>query len=183
MPRALPSGHPVLALSWERDDSLRAIGTGWLKEPAFWPCWRGIAWVRSLLQWRLDLFRAMLQEQDGFPKVARSARALGVRIASTPTQQADICVDDAGCVRPGHGGLSLTIGSPSHLPPHRRPPQFGGIGKDPVFMLTKPFWAAVRIHVDSPQEHHACGEPIIRCPVEQYERELAATRFYWRKVE
>jgi hypothetical protein len=50
-------------------------------------------------------------------------------------------------------------------------------------MLTKPFWAAIRIHVDYPQEYHASGEPIIRCSVEEYERELAATRFYWRKVE
>lgn len=155
----------------------------WLHGNAHLAYWRAIAWLRSLLQWRIDVFRAMIPEQDGFPKLERSARALGVRIESRPPHQADICMDDAGFVEPGRGGMSLAIGSPENLPPHRRPPQFGGIGRDPVFRLTKPFWAAVLIHVDQPQEHHACVEPIMRCPLEDYERELAATRLYWRKVE
>jgi hypothetical protein len=149
----------------------------------FWMGWRAIAWVRSLLQWCILVFRAMLQEEDGFPKVERSARALGVRIPSASQAQADIEVDEKGYVSPGKGGMSLAIGSPNHLPPHRRPRQLGGIGRDPVFILTKPFWVAVHIHVDQPGEHHACLEPIVRCPIEDFECELAATRRYWRKVE
>lgn len=155
----------------------------WFQGNAFLTGWRVAAWLRSLMQWRICVFRAMISEEDGFPKLGRSARALGVRTEPTIQSQADIPVDDAGFVKPRTGGLSLAIGSPKNLPPHRRPRQFGGIGQDPVFMLTKPFWAAICIRVDKPEEHHASMEPIVRCRVEDFEGELAATRMYWRRVK
>lgn len=145
--------------------------------------WRAVGWGCSLAQWRLYVYRAMIEDQDSLPKLERSARALGLRIEPIPGVPADIDVDASGFVKRGHGGMSLTIGSPRNLPPHRRPRAFGGTGRDPVFMLMTPLWAAVRIHVDNPEEHHACMEPLMRCSLEAFERELAATRPYWRKVE
>jgi hypothetical protein len=135
------------------------------------------------MQWRLCVYRAMIEDQDRLPKLARSARALGLRLDSTPEVTADIDVDTAGFVQRGRGGMSLAIGSPRNLPAHRRPREFGGTGRDPVFMLMQPFWAAVHIHVDNPEEHHAYMEPIRRCCLEAFELELAATRRYWRRVE
>ncbi|MCM1236256.1 MAG: hypothetical protein NC489_39755 [Ruminococcus flavefaciens] len=37
-------------------------------------------------------------------------------------------------VHPKTGGMSVSS-SPKDLPPHRKPPEFGGTGKDPVWKM------------------------------------------------
>lgn len=67
--------------------------------------------------------------EAGLPEVGRSARTLGVR------PQIDIPVDGEGIVRDGMGGISVAPNSPMRLPAHRRPPEFAGTGKDPLWVL------------------------------------------------
>src|SRR5207248_2974821 len=66
---------------------------------------------------------------DGFPLAGPLARTLGAR------PDIDLAADARGMVRPGIGGVSVSPGDPMHLPPHRRPPEFGGMGRDPVWRI------------------------------------------------
>ena len=76
------------------------------------------------------LYRAMKRDPlDGFPLLNPSARGLGIRPGI------DIPVDDYGLVEPGAGGMSVAPGSPTNLPLHRRPAEYGGEGDDPVWSI------------------------------------------------
>lgn len=69
------------------------------------------------------LFRGMRGAADGSPELGSSAKTLGARPGI------DIPVDEGGMVRPGTGGTSVND-SPTGMPEYRRPPSFGGSGKD-----------------------------------------------------
>ena len=71
----------------------------------------------------------MQAAQDGYPLAGPTARTLGVRA------KIDIAVDADGGVIPGQGGMSVTPGDPLELRRHRRPPEFGGTGKDPLWAV------------------------------------------------
>ena len=75
----------------------------------------------------VDIFRGMTND-NGSPQIAQSARGLGAWVGPS----LHIKADAHGVVHPGTGGISV---SPSvvDLPPHRRPPEFGGNGKDSVW--------------------------------------------------
>src|SRR5690242_21251496 len=73
-----------------------------------------------------SVYRAMREDPAGGPMVGPTARTLGVRPGD------DILVV-AGQVSPGTGGVSVAPDSPMSLPDHRRPPELGGTGKDPVW--------------------------------------------------
>ena len=45
----------------------------------------------------------------------------------------EIPVGPDGLVHPGTGGMSVSPYDPGNLPEHRRPPEFGGTGRDPVW--------------------------------------------------
>ena len=74
-----------------------------------------------------EIFRGM-KDGSGMPKVEASARGLGARPGT------DIPVDADGLVHPNTGGISMSP-SPGDLPPHRKPPEFGGTGKDPIWKI------------------------------------------------
>jgi hypothetical protein len=69
------------------------------------------------------LYRGMRGAADGTPELGSSAKTLGARPGI------DIPVDEGGMVRPGTGGMSVND-SPTGMPEYRRPPSFGGSGKD-----------------------------------------------------
>jgi hypothetical protein len=71
----------------------------------------------------LNLYRGMRGSADGSPELGPSASKLGAR------PDVDIPVDENGMVRPGTGGMSVNE-SPTGMPEFRRPPSFGGSGKN-----------------------------------------------------
>jgi hypothetical protein len=71
------------------------------------------------------LYRGMMDDGEGQPVCGPSARKLGVRL------EGDIRIPDDGMVEPGTGGMSVGLDDPMNVRPHRRPPEFGGFGRDP----------------------------------------------------
>jgi hypothetical protein len=77
-----------------------------------------------------SLFRSMKEDDGGVPEAAANARALGVRPGiDVPA------VGDEETIQPGQGGVSVSPDDPLNLPAFRRPPQFQGTGKDPVWVI------------------------------------------------
>src|SRR5262245_48897386 len=74
------------------------------------------------------VYRAMREDPGGGPAIGPTARTLGVRPG------VDIPVT-SGQVQPNTGGMSVAPDRPENLPPLRRPPAYGGSGKDPVWAI------------------------------------------------
>ncbi len=120
------------------------------------------------------LFRAMRKADDGTPEVGPSARSLGAR------PDVDIPVDCDGCVHPGTGGVSASPDSPSHLPPHRRPQEFGGTGKDPVWKIeSDSLGDDLRFVPDS--KTHGTIQPSRSMTLEEYQQALGETVYQWER--
>ena len=123
------------------------------------------------------LYRSMTPAPDGLPQVAPTARGLGAR------PMADIPVDGNGVVLPQTGGMSVSPGI-GGLPPHRRPPQYGGTGKDPVYctcISDLPPSLGYRPDPANPTGH-GFVEPSTPMSLDQYQRSLGGTRSKWRLV-
>jgi hypothetical protein len=96
-PRKNQGLEPLRGLACKR----RAIGTAALASNLTLPVAR--------------LYRAMMSDPDGRPRVVPTARGLSVRL------ETDIPVDETtGQVQPGTGGMSVAEESPRSLPVHRR---------------------------------------------------------------
>lgn len=116
-----------------------------------------------------------MMEDDGKPKVGESARTLGVR------PDVDIPVDANGIVHPNTGGMSVSP-SPDALPTHRKPLEFGGTGKDPIWTInTNDLGADLTYVPDSPG--HGTIQPTKPMSFEDYQKALADTNINWEKVE
>jgi hypothetical protein len=122
------------------------------------------------------LYRSMKEGRDAEPEVGRSARMLGVRPGI------DILVDPDGTVTGGAGGMSVAPDSPANLPAHRRPPEHGGTGKDPVWEIRTVDLEEGLAYREDPLQLgvHGFVEPSRRITLEDYERALRATRTAWR---
>jgi hypothetical protein len=119
-------------------------------------------------------YRAMREDASGGPMIGPTARTLGVR------PQVDIAVI-GGLVRPNTGGMSVAPDRPENLHPLRRPPQYGGSGKDPVWALDLArLGAGLRFRQDSPT--HGLIEPSSVVSLAEYERRLADTKPFWKKL-
>jgi hypothetical protein len=106
--------------------------------------------------------------------VGPTARTLGVRPGD------DIPVI-GGQVRPGTGGMSVGLDSPMSLPAHRRPPQFGGTGKDPIWSIdTASLGAEVAFRQDKP--HHGLFEPAREMSIDEFQNALADLAAKWLKL-
>ena len=130
------------------------------------------------------LFRAMRIEMDGFPVCGRTGSTLGVRTEHEEGRCANIVPDESGFVHPGMGGMSVSPDSPRNLPPHRRPRELGGTGKDPVFtifdqQLEKSL--AFRRDPGNPESHGFVG-PAVAQSLAAYEEALWGTRLRWRRL-
>lgn len=134
---------------------------------------------RLLIQSAYPIFRGMRQGADARPTLGSSARTLGVRPGI------DIHVDHNGIVHPGTGGMSASPGSPFNLPDIRRPPKYGGMGRDPVWSIdTSELGPNLRYRLDPGNPSvHGFIEPANSMSLEEYQQSLWATRDTWRLVD
>lgn len=124
----------------------------------------------------IRLFRSMEQAADG-PVADANARALGARPGI------DIPVTTNGMVRPGLGGMSVSPDSPMNLPRHRRPPEWSGTGKDPVWAISSDaLGSALEYYPDPDDSSHGFIEPARPMTFNEYQEQLRATRSAWRLV-
>lgn len=123
-------------------------------------------------------YRAMIPASDGGPACGSTARTLGAR------SEVDIPVDASGRVHPGTGGMSVVPDSPTHLPRHRRPPEFGGTGKDPAWRIQEEHLGPSLRYIpdDVPHPQHGVIEPVISMTFDAYQRALERTARYWTSV-
>jgi hypothetical protein len=122
------------------------------------------------------LYRSMKTASDGRPASGRTARTLGVRPGI------DIPVGVDGLVVGGEGGMSVAPDSPENLPPHRRPPEHGGTGKDPVWELDVTELGDELVYREDPlmPDVHGFVEPVLPTTFDAYESALRSTRRAWR---
>jgi hypothetical protein len=124
------------------------------------------------------LYRGMkVDPVDGLPLAEQSARGLGVRAG------VDIPVDDFGLVPEGAGGMSVSPDAIENLPEHRRPPEHGGDGDDPVWEIDEEELGGLLAYTpDSDSARpHGFVEPAYQMPLEDYQLALAETRQLWRQ--
>ncbi len=125
------------------------------------------------------LFRGIKESARGGPEVGESARTLGVRPGIDVPSTAR-----GGLVQPGEGGMSVSPGTPMDLPSHRRPPAFGGVGRDPVWVLSVESLGPDLGYRPGPAEpRHGFVEPARPMTLGEYQDALTQTRDLWRKVE
>jgi hypothetical protein len=120
------------------------------------------------------LYRAMREDAAGGPGVGSTARQLGVR------PNVDIPVLN-GQVSPFTGGLSVAPDHPANLHRLRRPPAYGGTGKDPVWCLAlNQVGADLQFRQDSAT--HGLLQPRRIMSLDDFQLALAATKPLWRKL-
>jgi hypothetical protein len=121
-------------------------------------------------------YRAMEEDGEGRPTVGDTARRLGVRAGI------DIPVDDEDEVEPFSGGMSVTPDSPDGLPSHRLPPNHGGTGKDPLWVIDSDELGDGLIYRpdDASPDTHGFVEPARKMRLNDFEDLLALTRDSWR---
>lgn len=125
----------------------------------------------------------MMMGDDGRPEVPEGrknpARTLGVR---TGHRIRDIDVDRSGMVHPLTGGMSVNPPPPENMAEHRRPSEYGGIGKDPIWELETgmlPPELRYRSDPGAPPGTHGFIEPSAPMGLADYEVALCATRGLW----
>ena len=145
------------------------------------------------------LYYRGMAEQNGKPKIGRSARLLGVRpgIDINVEQMPVGYLDEQGyllaeskrefraelitvAIRDTKGvSVSLSIEA---LPAFRKPPQFGGTGKDPLWQIDDSNIAGdLQAIQDSPT--HVSILPRVTMSLERYESALANTQNDWERIE
>jgi len=105
---------------------------------------------------------------------------IGNSISLDPSQRPDIPVL-GGNVRPGTGGMSVAPDSPYNLPRHRKPSQFGGIAKDPVWVIDESeLGSDLKFVADTPQ--HGTIQPAREMTIDEFQAALANTAPKWRRI-
>ena len=144
------------------------------------------------------LYYRGMAEENGKPKVGCSARLLGVRpgIDIDIEQMPRGWLDEQGYLRPeaernpsgepvtvairNTKGMSVSLSIES-LPPFRKPPKFGGTGKDPLWQIDdSKILGDIEAVQDSPT--HVSILPSATMLLEKYEAALAQTQNEWEKV-
>lgn len=127
----------------------------------------------------MKVLRAMRTDAEGNPGIGDDARSLGVRLSG---RVRDIPVDGSGLVHPETGGMSVSPPPPGNLQRHRRPPEYGGTGRDPIWeMETDELPGGLRYRPDPERpDGHGLIEPDRTMDVEEYRRLLGGTRSLWR---
>jgi hypothetical protein len=115
----------------------------------------------------------MKSAPDGLPECGPSRRQLGARAPG------DVALEN-GDVLPRTGGMSVSPDRAENLPQHRRPPQFGGTGKDGVYVIRSPAMGQNVIYRPDPSDlKHGFVEPAQRQSMASYQQELCLTRKDW----
>jgi hypothetical protein len=122
----------------------------------------------------------MKADNDGFPVVGdESGSQLGVRL------DMDIDADDEGYVWPRSGGVSVSPGNPVSLPRHRRPPEYSGTGRDPVWSIGATALPDGLVYRDDPDkpDRHGFIEPSTRMELDEYRLLIRETRQSWVRLK
>jgi hypothetical protein len=79
-------------------------------------------------------------------------------------------------------GMSVAPDSPENFPAHRRPPEHGGTGKDPIWELDVTELGDELVYREDPLMPgvHGFVEPVSTTTFAAYESALIATRRAWR---
>lgn len=127
------------------------------------------------------LFRAMIEDVDGKPKVGPAATMLGVRAGQKVPPADVIAVLESDKVEPGYG-LSVAPQDPLNLPIFRRPSEIGGgTGKFPVWFLdSDDLPAELEFFFDRPPTHGLI-QPSGRMTLQEFQLALEMTRELWTK--
>ena len=143
-------------------------------------------------------YRGMIDE-NGRPKIGRSARLLGVRLGiDINIKQMPVnSLDEQGYLLPeserefqgelvdvaivNTGGMSVSL-SIEALPAPRKPAKFGGYGKDPLWQIDDSnITGDLQAVQDSPT--HVSISPRVTMLLERYELALANTQDYWERID
>ena len=144
-------------------------------------------------------YRGMVDE-NGKPKIGRSARLLGVRLGDIDINIKQMPVnslDEQGYLLPeserefqgelvdvairNTGGMSVSL-SIEALPAPRKPTKFGGYGKDPLWQIDDSnITGDLQAVQDSPT--HVSISPRVTMSLERYELALANTQDDWERID
>jgi hypothetical protein len=143
-------------------------------------------------------YRGMVDE-NGKPKIGRSARLLGVRLGiDINIKQMPVdSLDEQGYLLPesdrefqgelvdvaivNTGGMSVSL-SIEALPAPRKPAKFGGYGKDPLWQINDSnITGDLQAVQDSPT--HVSISPRVTMSLERYELALANTQDDWERID
>ena len=108
---------------------------------------------------------------DGSDKRSLAAKTTGAK-------PLDITPNENGIVSPLTGGMSVAP-NPNVLPEHRRPPEFGGQGKDPVWQL-KVSDLPPQLRFDSDTPTHGTIQPAYPMSLQEYQHALHSTQTMWK---
>jgi hypothetical protein len=90
-------------------------------------------------------------------------------------------IGGSGLIQPGRGGLSVAPDRPANLHPLRRPPGYGGSGKDPLWYIrVDALPEELQFRQDSAT--HGLIEPATAMTLDDFQDALARTRFAWKKL-
>lgn len=116
----------------------------------------------------------MMKAHDGLPAIGDSVRTLGARPGR------DIPVDEAGLVRPGEEGMSVSPDDPMNLPRPFRPIELDGRGKDPVWSISQEdLGEDLSYRPDARGPNHGFIEPARVMTFERYQEALQKLRTHW----
>ena len=119
------------------------------------------------------LYRGMKEGPNGQPLLEESARGLGVR----PGTDLDI-IDNMAISN--EKGISVAPDDPMNLKDFRRPPEYNGTGKDPVWEIdTKDLPSGLEFFQDSPT--HGVLRPDQNMPYEGFQKLLEETLPFWKR--
>ncbi len=119
------------------------------------------------------LYRSMKSATDGRAECGPSRRQLGAKVPG------DIALEN-GDVLPLTGGMSVSPDRAENLPQHRRPPQFGGTGKDGVYVIrSTAMGQKLTYRLDPHDCTHGFVEPAQRQSLDSYQEALCLTRKDW----
>ena len=140
-----------------------------------------------------------MAEQNGKPKIGRSARLLGVRPSIDinieqipigylneqryllPESQRKLYGNPIAVAIRDTKGMSVSL-SIEGLPAFRKPASFGGTGKDPLWQIDDSHITGdLQAVQDSPT--HVSIMPRVTMTLEKYEAALANTQKYWKRVD
>nr|WP_315862755.1 hypothetical protein [Trichothermofontia sichuanensis] len=144
------------------------------------------------------LYYRGMAEENGKPKVGRSARLLGVRLGIDidVVEMSKDWLDDQGYLRPeaerkatgdvvivavrNTKGMSTSLSIES-LPAFRRPTAFGGMGRDPLWQIED---SKIDGDLEAVQDSatHVSIMPRVTMLLEKYETALANTQNDWERV-
>ena len=124
------------------------------------------------------LFRAMKGTVEGLPEIGSSTRTLGVRPGiDVPVLHAK------DMLRPAQGGMSVSPSDPFNLPYFRRPPEFGGTGRDSIWHINDYDLGPELNYRPDPSNPHTHGfvEPLHPMTLVDYQNALVSTQGLWQK--